>query len=52
MDRGYVGPVQSFYEMSKDWYRNRTEAGWDPYTAEEAMEIWARHGFTGEFWRL
>jgi hypothetical protein len=38
--------------MSKDWYRGRLELDWDPYTKEEAMALWRRHGFSGEFWEL
>ena len=50
--RGYVGTVQAFYEMSKDWYSGRLEEDWDPLTPGEATGLWARHGFDGDFWSL
>ena len=50
--RGYVGTLQAFYDMSKDWYSGRMEEDWEPLTAAEATELWARHGFAGSFWTL
>lgn len=38
--------------MSKDWYRGRAEESWDPLQPEEAMALWERHGFIGDFWKL
>ena len=50
--RGYVGTAQAFYDMSKSWYAGRPDEDWEPFSAEEAMRLWAAHGFDGEFWAL
>ena len=50
--KGFVRPLQAFYDMSKDWYAGRVEEDWDPFTPEQASELWARHGFDGSFWSL
>lgn len=49
---GYMASVQAFYDMSKEWYANRTEEDWEPPTPEEATALFARHGFVGQFWEL
>lgn len=40
------------YDLSKDWYRTRMTIDWQPPTAGEAMATFAKHGLTGDFWRL
>ncbi|HEU4320407.1 MAG TPA: hypothetical protein VFS66_10040 [Acidimicrobiia bacterium] len=47
-----VVPVQTMYELSKDWYRTRMDVDWEPPTPQQAEETLARHGLTGDFWRL
>lgn len=49
---GYIATTQAFFEMSQVWYASRLDEGWDPPTPVEAMDLWARHGFEGEFWEL
>lgn len=51
-DPGYVAPAQTLLEMSKDWYRGRMDEDWDPPTTEAAQAIFAKHGLTGDFWKL
>jgi hypothetical protein len=38
--------------MSRDWYSSRMSEDWEPPTPDEAMAIWGRHGFVGEYWSL
>lgn len=48
----FSAPLQTFYDMSKDWYRGRMDEEWNPHSAEDAMAIWSSHGLTGDFWTL
>jgi hypothetical protein len=49
---GYMAPAQAFFDMSQEWYGTRMEEDWEPFTTEEAMALWGRHGLTGDFWAL
>jgi len=51
-ERGYAASAQLMYEVSADWYANRTELSWIRHDAEKAREIFDRHGLRGEFWEL
>jgi len=51
-DLGYVAPAQTFFEMSMDWYSGRMDEDWDPPTPDTAEAIFAKHGLTGDFWKL
>lgn len=47
-----MASVQSFYDMSTEWYASRMQEDWEPPTPEEATALFARHGFDGPFWNL
>jgi hypothetical protein len=49
---GFVASVQAFYDLSVDWYSGRMDESWERPTPDQAVAIFARHGFTGDFWRL
>lgn len=51
-DRGYAASAQAVFEMSREWYRGRVDEDWVPPTIEEAEAIFARHGLTGDFWKM
>ncbi len=51
-ERGYVASAQQMYDVSADWYANRTELSWIRHDAVKAREIFERHGLRGEFWEL
>ena len=51
-DLGYVAPAQTMFDLSKDWYSGRMEEGWEPPTSEQAEAMFAKHGLTGDFWKL
>ena len=43
--------VQTAYDLSVLWYRDRLSESWEPYTPAEAQAIFHRVGLTGDFWR-
>ena len=49
---GYMAPLQSFYDMSTEWYAARLHEDWEPPTPEEATSLFARYGFIGPFWEM
>lgn len=51
-EMGFLASVQAFFDMSREWYASRMDEDWEPPTPQEAMALWARHGFVGEYWRL
>jgi hypothetical protein len=44
-------PAQA-WDLSQRWYGNRLAADFRRPTREEAMEVFARVGLGGAFWRL
>ena len=44
--------LKPFFEMSMDWYSGRMDEDWDPPTPDTAEAIFAKHGLTGDFWKL
>ena len=44
--------VDQLWRLARAWYRDRMEPSWRRRTAEEAQQIFASIGLTGEFWRL
>ncbi|MGE0041032.1 MAG: hypothetical protein AB7H88_16830 [Vicinamibacterales bacterium] len=40
------------YELGREWFAAFLDEDWRRPTADEAEAIFARHGFTGDFWRL
>ena len=51
-DGGATIPIATLVTLARDWYGDRLEADWRPRTLEQSQAILARHGLTGEFWRL
>jgi hypothetical protein len=51
-DGGASVPIATLAALARDWYGDRLEAAWRPRTLEQSQAILARHGLTGEFWRL
>jgi hypothetical protein len=40
------------FDLGADWYATRCDADWQRASPAQAAAIFARHGFTGEFWKL
>ena len=47
---GAVVPLQTLYDLGRDWYATRLDHDWQRPTAAEVQEVFARHGLTGPFW--
>lgn len=50
--RGDLQPLALIWEFSKKWYGNHLNADWTKWTMEEAKQIFAAFGLTGETWAL
>ncbi|MDH3190845.1 MAG: hypothetical protein OEM39_09470 [Acidimicrobiia bacterium] len=46
--RCHVASAQLMYDVSADWYANRTEFSWIRHDAAKARAILERHGLRGE----
>jgi hypothetical protein len=49
---GDIRPVSVVNAFARDWYGRHLDPDWRKWTAAEAEQIFARHGLTGETWRL
>ena len=50
--RGASASVQTIYDLSTVWYRDRMTEDWDPPSADEAEGVFRRFGLIGDFWKL
>jgi hypothetical protein len=50
--RGGVVPVPALRALAADWYGDRLDPGWRPRTVDRSQALLAKHGLTGDFWRL
>lgn len=46
-----ISPL-TLYNLGGDWYRTRLDLDWQPASAAEATQLFARHGLVGDFWSL
>ena len=49
---GALVTTQTLYDLGRDWYGTRMDLDWQPATATEATDMFAKHGLVGEFWSL
>lgn len=53
LDKGAVIPIDKGWELAQVWYsEDRREPSWRRRTLEETESVFARLGFTSEFWSL
>jgi len=50
--RGGTFSVQQGWRLSQLWYGDRLSPEWRPYSADQAQNVFAEVGLTGEFWQL
>jgi hypothetical protein len=50
--RGAVLTLEQTWELSKRWYGSRLSPDFRRPTVDEAHEMFASVGLTGDFWRL
>lgn len=52
-ETGAVIPIEKGWELARAWYsEDRREPSWRRRTLEETEAVFARLGFTSEFWSL
>lgn len=53
LDKGASFSLANGWELAKAWYdEDRRDPAWRRRTLEETEAVFARLGFTSEFWRL
>ncbi len=50
--RGESFSLERAWQLGRAWYADRLSPTWRRTTPEEAEEVFAGIGLTGEFWRL
>ena len=51
-EQGGTFSLQQGWELARLWYGDRLSPKWRPFSVQEAQDVFARVGLTGEFWRL
>jgi hypothetical protein len=52
LPKGAVVPLPELWDFARDWYGAYLREPWHKRSAEEAKELFQRHGFTSPFWSL
>ena len=52
LPRGAVVPLPQLWEFARDWYGAYLEEPWRKRSAQDAEQLFRRHGFTSPFWSL
>jgi hypothetical protein len=50
--RGAILTMAQLWGLASVWYHDRLSADWRRRTAQEAQDVFASLGLTGDFWRL
>lgn len=50
--KGSVFGLEQAWGLGREWYSDKLSPGWRRRSGEEAQEVFAGLGLTGEFWRL
>ena len=50
--KGAVMTPEQMWRLADTWYRDRDDPAWRRRSAEEAEDVFAQIGLTGEFWKL
>jgi hypothetical protein len=49
---GALMTPEQLWRLADTWYRDRDDPSWRRRSADEAEEVFAKIGLTGDFWRL
>ena len=49
---GAIVPLPKMWGFAADWYGDYLSEPWKKRSTNEVKELFAKHGFTDEFWRL
>lgn len=50
--KGDVRPIEQVWAFASEWYARYADVDWRKWTANEATEMFQRHGLTGPVWSL
>ena len=50
--KGDVRSIEQVWAFAREWYGRHRDPDWVKWTAEEASDMFARHGLTGPIWEL
>jgi hypothetical protein len=50
--KGAVIPLGQVCLLARIWYAGRAAESWNPRSPEQAEDVFASVGLSGEFWRL
>jgi hypothetical protein len=50
--KGAVVRLSAMWRFASDWYGDHLKAPWRKRTAQDASDLFRRHGFTGDFWAV
>lgn len=50
--KGDVRPIEQVWEFAREWYGRHLDVAWRKWTAEEAADMFRRHGLDGPIWEL
>ena len=50
--KGALMTPEQMWRLADTWYRDRDDPAWRRRSAEEAEDVFAQIGLTGEFWKL
>jgi hypothetical protein len=49
---GYVMPIQTCWELAKNWYKGRLDHGWQRPDQAKIQQLFEKLGLRGSFWDL
>jgi hypothetical protein len=52
LERGAVFPLETCWQLAREWYGDRLSPDWRRRTPTEAEAVFAGVGLVGDFWSL
>ncbi len=52
ISRGATLTLQQQWDLARRWYADRMSEAWERRTPEQAEDVFASAGLTGDFWKL
>ncbi|WP_322046040.1 alkylmercury lyase family protein [Paraburkholderia sp. J67] len=50
--KGDVRPIEQIWNFAREWYSRHADTDWQKWSIDDAIEIFHRHGLTGQVWDL
>jgi hypothetical protein len=52
VSKGFIFSLDQAWSLGREWYSDKLSPEWRRHSEEEAQEVFAGLGLTGDFWRL